>query len=41
MLAGAAGLGKSVLLKSKISHFVEKMNYQSVGIAMNYYTTSA
>ncbi|CAL6039825.1 Outer-arm_dynein beta [Hexamita inflata] len=41
MLAGAAGLGKSVLLKSKLNQFVEKLNYQTVGIAMNYYTTSA
>lgn len=41
MLAGGAGLGKSVLLKSKVKQLVEKQNYQSVSIAMNYYTTSA
>jgi len=41
LLAGAAGLGKSVLLKSKLNQFVEKQNYLSATIAMNYYTTSA
>lgn len=41
MFAGGAGLGKSVMLKTKLNYFVEKLNYQTVTIAMNYYTTSA
>ena len=41
MFAGPAGLGKSVLFKSKLQEFVDKLNYQQAVVSMNYYTTSA
>lgn len=38
MFAGPAGLGKSVLLKSKLRQMSDK--FQFATIAMNYYTNS-